>query len=84
MSITADLRNQRRGQKEKLQEQRASIEYSAQADLRTIIMYSDSTQPITMLDTARILSAAERLHENKTALNGLDRTIAEINEFLHG
>lgn len=84
MSILADLRQKRRGQKAELEARRKPIAAAADEALASILMKADALRPAQDIDTQGILYAAQRLHDNATALREIDRTITDINTELHG
>ena len=84
MSILSDLRLKRRGQLDELKKQRDRFDGDATDALAMILMKSDPLAEIATLDSSAIFRAAEKLHDNVTAIKSLDRQIAAINEELHG
>lgn len=84
MSVLSDLRLKRRGQLDQLRKQRDGFDADATDALTMILMKADSLAPIASLDSDAILRAADKLHDNVTAIKSIDRQIAAINEELNG
>lgn len=84
MSILADMRQKRRGQKAELEGKRKPVAAAADEALYSLLTKADALRPATELDTQAILYAAQRLHDTATELREIDRTIGEINNDLHG
>ncbi len=84
MSIIADLRLKRRGQLEALKKQRAEFDADANDAIAIILMKADALADTASLNTDAIRRAAEKLHDNVTAVKSIDRQIAAINEELNG
>ena len=83
MSLT-DLRLKRKGQLSDLQAKRKTLEARADNNLLVIVSKADTIPDVAELDTQAILTAAQELHENVTAICALDNKIDQILEELHG
>lgn len=83
MSLT-DLRLKRKGQLSDLQAKRKTLEAKADNNLIVIISKADTIADVAVLDTQSLLTAAQELHENVTAICALDNKIDQILEELHG
>ena len=83
MSFT-DLRLKRKGQLSDLQAKRKTLEARADNNLIVIISKADTIPDVAELDPQAILTAAQELHENVTAICALDTKIDQILEELHG
>lgn len=83
MSLT-DLRLKRKGQLSDLQAKRKTLDAKADNNLLIIVSKADTIPDVAELDTQAILTAAQELHENVTAICALDNKIDQILEDLHG
>ena len=83
MSLT-DLRLKRKGQLADLQAKRKTLEVKVENNLVVIHGKADTIIDVEKLDTQSLLTAAQELRENVTAICALDNKIDQILEELHG
>lgn len=84
MSIASELRLKRRGQLDKLKQERHQFDGKATDALVLLLLKADPVSNVSTLDTEAILRAAESLDESVRAIKGLDLQIMAINEELYG
>ncbi len=84
MSIASELRLKRRGQLDKLNQDRREFDGKATDALTVLLLKSDPLAEVSTLDTAAILRASEKLHESVRVIKGIDQQITAINEELYG